>query len=338
MPLFYNYFLLLLQISELKQLKMKKITTILLMAVAFSSTAMAQDAAVTEMRDAASKTMAKKDGKTSGKWTKGGTLNVNATQQSFTNWVPAGIDEKYNITGAAYLNLFANKTWGRKTWENNVDIFAAYQTTKLQGGRKVDDRIDITSKYSYAFKNPKLTFTTVGNLRTQLFNGYNYKSATEKYRTSGLFAPAILTIAPGFSYKPNANFSVFFSPLAYRGTFVTNGPNEIAANLATPLPYGVDPAKTVKHELGYFASFNYKREIAKNITYQGRLDIYGNYMKRRPDKADIFWTNVLSMRVNNWLNVTYALDMIYDDDTKIRNNKAEAQIRSMLGVGFAYKF
>ena len=317
---------------------MKKITQIFVLAIALSSTAIAQNAATVDMGSAAQKTMPKKNGKVLGIWKKGGTLNLNATQQSFNNWIPAGVDEKYNITGAMYLNLFANKTWGKNTWENNADLFLAYQTTKLLGSRKVDDRLDLTTKYSRALRNPKLTFTTLGNLRTQMVNGFNYVSPTVKLRTSGLFAPAILTIAPGFSYKPNSNFSVFFAPVAGRATFVTNGPNEIAINLAQPLPYGVDPSKTVKWEVGYFVSLNYKKEIAKNVTYQGRLDIYGDYLKRRPDNADIFWTNVLSMKVNNWLNVTYALDFIYDDDTKIRNNKAEAQIRSMLGVGFAYKF
>jgi hypothetical protein len=325
-----------------------KITVLAFATLLLTANAYAQDA-TKDLRDMAEKKMEKKGNDSLHSWQKGGILNVNATQQSFSNWIPAGVEEKYNVTGAVYLNLFANKKYKRALWENNVDIFLAYQTTKLQGGRKIDDRLDITSKYSIPFKNPKLSFTTVANLRTQLFNGYNYASPTSKLRTSGFFAPAILTIAPGFTYRPNSDFSVFFSPLAGRATFVTNGPNEIAINLNQVAPYGVVPSREIKWELGYFASISYKKAIAKNVTYQGRLDIYGNYLgrydaavdkyvDRSPDKADIFWTNVISMKVNNWLNVTYALDFIYDDDTKIRNNKAEAQIRSMLGVGFAYKF
>jgi hypothetical protein len=325
---------------------MRKLAILLVTFLGVFSGVKAQDAAVKDMAAMAQKTPDKKDDAKKGKWTKGGLFNLNATQTSFSNWVPAGVDEKYNITGALYVNLFANKTIGKWNWDNNLDLFLAYQNTKLLGGRKIDDRLDITSRISRQLKKKSLFFTTIGNLRTQVFNGYNYISPTVKQRTSGLFAPAVLTIAPGFSWKPNANFSAFLSPIAGRATFVTNGPNEIAINLAQTKPYGVDPSETVKWEFGYFLSLAYRKEIFKNVTYSGRVDVYGNYLNAdtkkfkggRPDKADVFLTNILAMKVNNWLNVTYGLDLIYDDDTKIRNNKASAQIRSLLGVGFAYKF
>jgi hypothetical protein len=45
--------------------------------------------------------------------------------------------------------------------------------------------------------------------------------------------------------------------------------------------------------------------------------------------------------VNSWLNVTYQFDLIYDDDVRQfgpNKNSAAAQMRSLLGVGFAAKF
>ena len=84
-------------------------------------------------------------------------------------------------------------------------------------------------------------------------------------------------------------------------------------------------------------SLKYKCEVAKNINYSTRADFFSNYVDD-PQNIDVFWTNVLHMKVNNWLIVNYNFDLIYDDDVKLfgeNHNKAATQMRSQLGVGFA---
>ena len=45
--------------------------------------------------------------------------------------------------------------------------------------------------------------------------------------------PAILTVGLGFDYKPNKKTSINFSPLSYKGTFVT----DTVSNRSDPVWY-----------------------------------------------------------------------------------------------------
>jgi hypothetical protein len=121
----------------------------------------------------------------------------------------------------------------------------------------------------------------------------------------------------------------------------------------------VDPARQVRAELGAFASINFNKELFKNFTYKSRLDLYSNFLKTyaftvtgpdellitekraKPQNIDVIWNNVINMKVNKFLNVTYNFDLIYDDDVRqFGPNKTSpgTQIRSLLAVGFLAKF
>jgi hypothetical protein len=69
-----------------------------------------------------------------------------------------------------------------------------------------------------------------------------------------------------------------------------------------------------------------------NVTYKSRFDAFLNY-KENPGNIDIFWTNVIAMKVNKFLSANIALDFLYDDDAIAR-----LQVRQILGVGFSAKF
>ncbi|MET0242753.1 MAG: hypothetical protein ABW174_04770, partial [Flavitalea sp.] len=61
----------------------------------------------------------------------------------------------------------------------------------------------------------------------------------------------------------------------------------------------------------------------------------------KPQNVDVFWTNLIVMKVNKFLNVTYNFDLIYDDDVKQfgdEKTSPAAQLRSLLAVGFALTF
>jgi hypothetical protein len=70
------------------------------------------------------------------------------------------------------------------------------------------------------------------------------------------------------------------------------------------------------------------------------MDLFSNYLAN-PQNVDIFWTNVLTMKVNKWLGVTYNFDLIYDDDVRLfgpNSNAPRTQIKSLLSVGLTTKF
>jgi hypothetical protein len=289
-------------------------------------TVMAQDKTVQELKSTAEKKLAEDTAHKDG-WKKGINVNLGLAQGNTSNWAAGA--EKSSFTINTYINLFANLKKGDNEWTNNLDLFYAMINTSSQGTRKNDDRIDFFSKYTHKIR-PKWGFGAVGNFRTQFTDGYNYDK-TPREKISGFMAPAYMTLAPGFDWTPSEWFSVFLSPISGRWTYVND------ENLITL--YNIDAGKNFRKEMGGFLSANFKKDIGKNINLKSRFDLYSNYLEN-PQNVDVFWTNVLTLKVNKFLNVTYNFDLIYDDDVKIfgeNSNAARTQIKSLLSVNFTTK-
>jgi hypothetical protein len=303
-------------------------------------------------------------------WVKGGVFALNVGQGGSRNWAAGA--EKFSFSVASSLSLFANKQIGNYSWRNTLDLgYAMVRTTSL-GTRKTDDKIDLFTKFAR-----DLTTTTslglVGNLRTQFTSGYDYDYLGKglRRRTSDFFAPAYAVLAPGIDWHPKSYFSVFVAPVSARFIIVTNEPKSYfyqggvipvtPAAYEVPLAvlYGVDPSKGVKNEIGGFISANFGKDIFRNVTYKTRADLFSNYRKSdrftvtgpdqlqvtevpaKPQNVDVFWSNIIVMKVNRFLNVSYNFDLIYDDDVRQfgpNKTSAAAQMRSMLGIGVAATF
>ena len=265
-------------------------------------------------------------------WKKGGNFNLNVNQGSLSNWSAGG--DKFSFSLNAYLNLYAFYKKNKHSWDNSIDLaYGIVQTTSL-GKRKSSDRIDYTSKYGYSI-HKHLNVATLFNLRSQFANGYSYEKkddGTEKETlTSKTFAPAYVLLSLGLDYKPKDNLSVFVSPASGRWVLVSD---QSLGQL-----YGLDSGKTVKSELGAFLSANYTAKLGTNFTYKSKLDLFSNY-KVNPQNIDVFWTNVITAKITKYINFSFNIDMIYDDDThNIEPNKGPApQWLQLMGIGFAYKF
>jgi len=283
-------------------------------------------------------------------WKTGGLFSVAGAQTGNRNWAPAG-SEKYSITAAINLDLWANKAWNKNTWTNNLDLAYALVNTSSHGIRKVNDKFDFFSKYSYALNGP-WGIGSIGGLRTQITNAYDYNDPTVggRKRVSGFFAPAYLNFSPiGLQYKTaNNTFSAHFGP-AMRWVIVTNEPYSLV-NQGGIKPdgsrertiaemYGVDPGKQVKFEVGPYLNAMFKKEVLKNVTWKTRLDL--NLDLVGSNDVDVYWTNTINMKVNNWISVNYNFDLYADDDVKMfgpDKNAARTQLLSLLGVGLGVKF
>jgi hypothetical protein len=185
------------------------------------------------------------------------------------------------------------------------------------------------SKYGYEIA-PKWYVSTLFNFRTQFTNGYTYsKDALDrdvKTLSSASFAPAYVLLSLGIDYRPVDYFSVFISPITERLVIVTED------SLSSVGAYGVEPGKTTRSEIGAFLSAKFNKEIAKNIVYTSRLDLFSNY-RSNPQNVDLYFTNVLAMKVNKFISANIALDLLYDD-----NAIKKLQVRQLLGVGLTAKF
>ncbi len=309
---------------------MKKLLA-LLMICYMSSYAVAQDQTVKGLKADSERSIKKDPADTTQKvWKKGGQYGLNIAQGSLSNWAAGGDDFSLSINSV--LNLFAFYKKGKHSWDNTLDFNLGYVNTTSLGSRKNDDRLDILSKYGYAL-GPKWNVSGLVNFRSQLFDGYTYTETSRTF-SSTLLSPAYVLVSPGFDYKPNADLSIFISPLTSRWTIVLDD------TLSNRGDYGVEPGKHTRNEIGAFASVNYLKTFNKIITYKGRLDLFSNY-KGKAKNVDLYFTNVLNVKLNRILSLTYSLDMIYDDDVRLfgpTEKGARMQLKSMVGAGVLLKF
>ena len=277
------------------------------------------------------KTIKKDNDTTRWRWKRGGMFNLNFSQGSLSNWAAGG--DNFSMALSSYTNYFLFFKRGKHTWDNNLDLnFGIVQTTSL-GSRKNDDRIDLLSKYGFQVDSAKKFYASgLFNFRSQFFDGYTYNNNVGTI-SSTLLSPAYVLFSLGMDYKPLPNFSVFLSPVTSRATIVSN------KRLANQGVYGVPAGSRIFNQVGAFSTINYSKNIGKNVSYKGRMDLFSDY-KSKPENVDIYFTSLVSFKINRFLSATYSLDMIYDDDVKLfgaNKNSPALQVKSMIGIGFQMK-
>ncbi len=293
----------------------------------FSSLLHAQDAEIKNLQKESIKAIKKEEVQKEG-WTKGGIFTVNLSQGASKNWAAGAEQSSFSINSIVQAFAFYKKN--KLSWDNTLNAQYGIVSATSIGTRKNDDRIDVLSKLGYSLDKSKWSVTLLGNIRTQFTEGFDY-STTPAIRNSDFFAPAFLLISPGINYKPVNGIDIFVSPVTSRWIIV----NQVALRELYKIPINTNSI----NEIGAFASIQVKRDIAKNVNYVSRLDLFSNY-KRDPQNVDVFWTNVFNMKVNKYISVTYNFDLIYDHD--VENVKTGGllgtQLKSLLGVGLSAKF
>jgi Protein of unknown function (DUF3078) len=308
---------------------MKKIVALaLLFATAFTTTA--QDLTVLNLRKETDRTIRKDADTTKWTWKRGGLVSANLAQGSLSNWAAGG--DNFSMSFGAYVNYYSFFKKGKHIWDNSLDFNLGFVQTTSLGSRKNDDRLDLLSKYGYSL-GQKWYLSGLVSFRSQFFDGYTFGNNVPDF-SSTLLSPAYITVSAGFDHKPNDYFSMFISPLTSRWIIVAD------PTLSKRGLYGVDSGKHSMNEIGAFATVNYNRPIAKNITYKGRVDLFSNY-KKNPQNVDMYMTNMIAFKINRFLSATYSLDMIYDDDAKLfgdNKNSPALQIKSLIGIGYLMNF
>ena len=303
----------------------------LYLLISFPIVAFTQDETVKKLSADAARIVKKDAADTAQQeWKKGGLYNINLSQSSLSNWAAGG--DEFALSINSLLNLFAFYKKDKHSWDNTFDFNFGYVKTTSLGSRKNDDRIDLLSKYGRAVSS-KWNVAGLVNFRTQLLKGYNYPD-NQKVLTSNFLAPAYILTSIGMDYKPNANFSLFLSPVTARWIIVKDD------SLSAKGLYSVTPGEKSKSEFGAFISANYLKEFSKSLSYKGRLDLFSNY-KNNPQNIDVFMTNVLAAKLSRVLSASWNVDIIYDDDVRLfgdNGTSAGTQIKSIVGLGLQVSF
>lgn len=277
------------------------------------------------------------------KWTRSGDIGLNFSQSHLSNWA-AGGDNALNWQGI--FNYNANYAHENNKWDNNISLALGYSHLGDAKAIKTDDKIELNSLYGYK-ATEKLFYSLAFSFKTQFADGFDYKNDSTN-RISGFMVPAYATLGLGLEYVPNANFSINFAPLTGRITIVND------QDMADAGAFGVDPAeydeitgdkindgKTTRFEFGAKMTAKLDVKIAENVSFNSKLELFSDYLKN-PQNIDVDWQNLITMKVNSWLNANITAHLIYDDDIMITDKDGNigprTQFKEVLSIGLSYKF
>jgi hypothetical protein len=284
---------------------------------------------------------------------KGGYASLIFNQISFLNWAKGG---ENTVSATGIVSLFAKLKKERFAWENTVDLRYGLQNSEEFGLRTNQDVIDLSSKVGFKALH-SFFYTALINFKTQFANGYNYPN--DSVVISKFLSPAYLITSLGVDYKPNDEFSLYFSPMTGKFIFVSN---QDIADIGT---YTGEPAakdstgkiiksgRTSKSDFGAYLRVNLKKQLMENITLNAKFDIFNNYTDKNilnRKNFDIDSEASVLMKVNEIISVNILLHLIYDHDTKVplyeyRNSKKtqigagpRLQVKEVIGIGISYYF
>lgn len=274
---------------------------------------------------------------------------VSLTQASLTNWVKGGessISTVMDVTGFAdYENKEA------KLLSNNF-IRLKYGLVK-SGKEKIRKNFDLfetNSKLNHKAIG-KFDFSAIMLFKTQIARGYNYIKRINNEDSAVLVSkfanPVVLTLGLGLDFKPNKTTSINFSPLSYKGTFVTD-----TAHI-DQTKYGIQKNKKSLIEPGASLQITNEFSPVKTVVITNRLQMFTNYI-HHPQNIDIDWEMIATINLNWFTDVRLNTQLIFDDDTKTpeldksgtpilrpdgsQKKSVRIQFKELLGLTFLFRF
>jgi hypothetical protein len=266
------------------------------------------------------------------------------SQTALTNWVRGGENSV-----ASLMEIIGFADYNNNLYKVSSNNFIRLKLGFLKSGddplRKNVDLLETNSKLNHkAFG--KFDFSGILLFKTQLAVGKNYNTDPPE-PVSKFFNPAILTVGIGLDYKPNKRTSINFSPLSYKGTFVTD------TAMIDQTKYGIAKDKRSLNEPGVSLMVTNEYKPFKNVIVINRLQLFTNYINN-PQNIDVDWEMNVAASLNWFTDVKFNAHLIFDDDTKtvvLDDNKqpelrpdgsvkktARIQFKEMLGFSLVFRF
>ncbi len=276
-----------------------------------------------------------------------GNSSLTFNQVALMNWV-AGGENTLSLEAALQLGLDFKRD--KLSWDNNLNLGYGLMQQGKTGLKKHLDVIDFASKFGYQAM-PTLYYSALLGLNTQFAPGYKYP---ERKFISDFAAPLYFNLSVGLDYKPDSHFSLFFSPITGKLTYVRHseladvGAFGVKKAVFSPTGEVLVPGKHSRWELGGLLKATYRNAFFKNsLGLFSSLELFSNYMEK-PENVDVNFDLVLDYKLSSWLTARAQLTLIYDDDKRIAENPqdppaqqrmvAKLQMRQMFGLGLAYRF
>ncbi len=263
-------------------------------------------------------------------WKLSGISGITFSQTTLVNWAAGGensIPINFNLNGSLD---YAKGKWA---WDNDLALQYGVTYSDEYDWRKNADKISFTSKLGYQI-NKKFYYSLLVDYNTQFAKGYNYPN-TEQYM-SKLMAPGYSNSALGIDYKPNDNFSIFFSPISTRFLFVMDD------SLSNAGAYGIDPGDKIQVEAGSLLKVSMKKNVMKNVDIISVFDAFTPYNENFGN-IDMNWDLLVNFKINEVFTATLNTTLRYYDREHYVNSAGidegpKIQFKEMFGLGVAYSF
>jgi hypothetical protein len=263
-----------------------------------------------------------------GAWNTSLSGKLSGSQAAYSNWQEGGLNT-LSLTSSVDGKFVRGGDHWIQTYELRLAFGLVQQDTLAV--RKSDDLIRLRAGLQYQGDGFLRTFrpTISAALRTQFAEGFNYDEdpfsddveRTLPVKTSEFFSPAVLTQSLGLTYEP--------APWVATRLGVA-GKETVVRNETLRVLYDVDPESVVRAEGGIESETSVDREIVTNVRYQSSLNLFQS-LTAGSEPLDVLWENVITMRVNSWLNVGLEYVMLYD-----ANRSQDVQIKEVLSVGISF--
>ena len=223
-------------------------------------------------------------------WTSGGTLGLNGSQSTFTNWSKGG-ENQLALTGSVVL--FAKYLKGKNAFDNLLMADLGTSKQGKQDYRKSADRLELNTKFGHQ-ANKHWYYTALLNFSSQFTSGYDYPNDSTKTYISNFMAPGYIKLGLGMDYKPTSTFSLFLSPATARWTIVNDmeladaGKFGLTAAVRDTAGNIITHADKVRFEVGALVRLQYAKDIFTNVNFSTIIELYSNYLQN-PQNIDVDW-------------------------------------------------
>ncbi len=260
-------------------------------------------------------------------------VGANFSQVGLSNWAGGG-ESSLALTGLmTYSLIYTKDIW---KWENTADIAYGIIQQGDKATRKSDDKIILNSKLGRNFAE-NWSFTGLLEFRSQFAEGFKY-SVVNNVETatfvSKFMSPAYLTASIGIEYKPNDQLSLYVTPITGKTTFV------LSDTLSKQGAYGVTPGENVLNQFGILSVAEFKTPIMTNINFTTKLTLFDDYKKL--SLIDVNWETLFLFTINEYINASFATNLIYDDDIIITRANGttgkDVQVKEVIALGILYTF
>ena len=251
-------------------------------------------------------------------WTPGGVVGLNLSQIAFSNWTQGG-DNSLSFTIFSNLKLdYIGMPW---KWTNSLKLTYGRSKIGNQGYRTNDNEIYYESVLIHRLGwkvNPYVDAT----FRTAITKGYNYGS-DPAMQIADFFDPAYFTQGLGFAYDEDKGIRQRIG-IAFKQTVADK-----FASLYSDDPETMDEIEKFKFESGLESVTEVEYEFLENMTYDGYLRLFTRFNEL--DKWDVRWDNIITAKVNDYVNVNFNFLLIYEKDQSLKR-----QIKEALQLGISY--